>query len=60
MAIPQWWIRTCQECGHKQAATPPATGKPLTTAYTEAKCRKCHSIGLDYGTFPSTAQEDES
>ena len=43
------WIRTCQECGHKQKALRPSQGKELPTAYQDAKCRVCKSSGLDYG-----------
>ena len=41
------WIRTCQECGHKQEDVDPKNNP--TPAYLERKCKKCKSIGLDYG-----------
>jgi hypothetical protein len=42
------WIRTCQECGHKQPDTQPKG--EMTDAYRERKCKKCKSPGaLDYG-----------
>lgn len=41
------WIRTCQECGHKQEAVKPK-GEP-SEAYRNAKCKRCKSMGLDYG-----------
>lgn len=44
------WIRTCDECGHKQQAHKPEYGKPLKPSYENSKCRKCHSIALDYGS----------
>ena len=47
---PGRWYRTCQECGHQQAAKQPPAGKELTDSYRNAKCRKCHSEALDYGT----------
>lgn len=52
------WIRTCQECGHKQTAKPPDPNKELTDSYRNSKCRKCKSEGLDYGT--SNYSEDYS
>ena len=41
------WIRTCQECGNKQAAKPPAEYR--NDSWRDLKCRKCHSTALDYG-----------
>lgn len=41
------WIRTCQECFHKQKAKPPAEYKGDT--WTEVQCKKCKSRALDYG-----------
>lgn len=47
------WTRTCQECGNKQASKlPPHTARG-TQAYFNAKCKKCKSESLDYGTYPS-------
>lgn len=43
------WIRTCQECGHKQETTNPGNHPPKN--YTEQKCRKCKSISLDWGKW---------
>lgn len=48
------WIRTCQECGHKQKANRPSQDKELSLAYTEAKCKKCKSEALDYGKWEET------
>jgi hypothetical protein len=45
------WIRTCQECGHKQPDHPIATGKETTQTYNERKCHKCKSPSLDRGSF---------
>ncbi len=45
------WIRTCQECGHKQPATPPNKDKELSLAYENAKCKACKSEALDYGRW---------
>ena len=42
------WIRTCQECFHKQQDTEPKG--EITNAYRNRKCRKCKSEALDYGT----------
>lgn len=52
------WTRTCQECGHKQKDKEPDHNKELTVAYTERKCKKCGSIGLDYGTYPTDVEQD--
>lgn len=46
--VPGDWIRTCQECGHKQKAVKPGD-KELTDAYCDAKCKKCKSAALNYG-----------
>jgi len=43
------WIRTCQECGHKQTAKQPAYGEPISDSYANSKCRRCKSEALDYG-----------
>ena len=48
---PQAWpfVRTCQDCNHKQIMRDPSTLKG--DAWREAKCRKCGSQGsLDYGS----------
>ena len=45
------WCRTCTECGHVQMAREPDHSKELTRSYRDAKCRKCHSSALDYGTM---------
>ena len=41
------FVRTCQECGHKQEMKPPAEQK--SDGWMNAKCRKCKSESLDYG-----------
>lgn len=42
-------VRTCQECGHTQVSTDPATQK--SDAWRDTKCRKCKSEGsMDYGS----------
>jgi hypothetical protein len=43
------FIRTCQECGHKQTDTEPEFGK-VTDKWLEKKCKKCKSEALDYGS----------
>lgn len=43
------WIRTCQECGHKQPDTRPPQDRELTDAYRNRKCKRCKSEALDYG-----------
>lgn len=47
MSEQHYWVRKCQECGHKQAAKEPSL--PLTESYRNSKCRKCKSEALDYG-----------
>jgi hypothetical protein len=49
------WIRTCQECGHKQPAKPPAEYKG--DSWRDLKCRKCRSEALDYGSEPNTNKD---
>lgn len=51
------WIRTCQECGHKQKAAKPSQDRELSDAYRNAKCRKCGSEALDYGKEQSDNHE---
>lgn len=54
------WIRTCQECGHKQPAKPPAEYKDQKAeAWREVKCARCKSVSLDYGKDNTPTQEDE-
>lgn len=43
------FVRTCQECGHKQTAREPKG--PMTTAYLASTCRECKSEALDYGSW---------
>lgn len=45
------YLRTCQECGHKQQARDPASYKGET--WRDVKCRKCKSSALDYGSLQS-------
>lgn len=45
---PTYYVRTCQECGHKQAMKDPALQQ--TDNWREAKCRACKSESLDYGS----------
>ena len=49
------FVRTCQECGHKQESKHPNTYKNET--WRELKCKKCKSISMDYGTY--VIEEDE-
>jgi hypothetical protein len=52
--VPHWnadaWVRTCQECGHKQQDAEPQVPGEMTSAYRDRKCKKCKSEALDYGT----------
>lgn len=45
------WIRTCQECGHVQEAQRPNRSMELPTSYTDARCKLCKSMALDYGKW---------
>lgn len=42
------WIRTCQECGNKQAASKPRADD-LKESWRNLKCKRCKSEALDYG-----------
>lgn len=42
------YIRTCQECGHKQESKPPRVYKG--DSWKDLKCRKCKSPALDFGS----------
>lgn len=44
------WIRTCQECGRITTRFTKPWGQ-MTDSYANAKCRKCKSEALDYGTY---------
>jgi hypothetical protein len=49
MANTYWqFIRTCQECGHKQTDTKPIGG--VSDKWLAKKCKKCKSEALDYGS----------
>jgi DNA-directed RNA polymerase subunit RPC12/RpoP len=62
-----FWVRQCQECGHRQSMKSPAG--QATDNWRNAKCRKCGSEALDYGSggwsraadgkFVQTAAEGE-
>lgn len=43
-------VRTCQECGHAQIMKDPALIKDEAEKWREAKCRKCRSEALDFGS----------
>jgi len=45
------FIRTCQECGHRQEDNEPDKNKPLSFAFENRKCKKCKSEALDWGSF---------
>jgi hypothetical protein len=51
------WTRTCQECGHQQVSKLPPSNARSLEAYFNAKCRKCKSESLDYGTYPSPDED---
>lgn len=41
------WGRTCQECFNIQEDNEPFG--PISTGYSDRKCKKCKSSALDYG-----------
>jgi hypothetical protein len=43
------YTRKCQECGHRQESKPCV--EYSSDAWTQTKCKKCHSESLDYGSF---------
>ncbi len=51
------WIRTCQECGHKQESKSPLDYK--SNSWTETKCKKCKSAALDYGSEDFKEEYDD-
>lgn len=51
MAKVQSYIRTCQECGHKQPDVNPTNlDHSSFSRYQERICKNCKSISLDYGS----------
>jgi len=55
------FIRTCQECGHKQEDEMPRVvwSKKQYEAFTDRKCKACGSIGLDYGSLKEDDHDKE-
>jgi hypothetical protein len=51
------WIRTCQECDHKQVAKHPADYKG--DVWRDVKCKKCKSEALDYGKWNMPDDEEQ-
>jgi hypothetical protein len=54
---PRYWIRTCQECGHKQVSKP--IEKYKNDSWRDKKCNMCGSEALDYGSWEKTEDEKE-
>ena len=50
------FYRTCQECSHEQNSKAP--WEYPDDRWADIKCRKCHSMSLDYGKFPSLENDD--
>lgn len=50
------WLRKCQECGHTQAMKSPEGQK--TEGWREAKCRRCGSEALDFGSLNEYQEEE--
>lgn len=42
------FVRTCQECGHKQKSKPSYLYK--TDSWQDTPCRKCGITALDFGS----------
>lgn len=53
------WIRTCQECGHRQKSNPPSLDRELPASYQDALCHKCRSPALDYGKWDDPQEDVE-
>lgn len=52
------WIRTCQECGYQQIAKPPETYVDKGhERWRELKCKRCKSMGLDYGRLREEGEQ---
>jgi len=49
------FIRTCQECGHKQEDVEPFK---VNDSYRNRKCKACKSEALDFGSY-KTEEGDE-
>jgi len=52
------YTRECQECGHRQESKPPIEYKG--DSWQDKPCKKCGSIGLDYGSFGWNRNADGS
>jgi hypothetical protein len=50
-------VRTCQYCGHAQVMKDPAILKG--EAWRDAKCRRCKSEAMDYGSTNNRRSEDD-
>lgn len=50
--------RTCQECGHEQKDKEPPVGVNPTIAYLNRKCKKCGSMGLDFGSYSDPDEKE--
>ncbi len=50
------WVRTCQECGHRQAMKKPDTTQG--EAWRDVKCKKCKSHAMDYGQLNTPVAEE--
>jgi hypothetical protein len=49
-------VRTCQECGHTQVMKDPSEQK--SENWREAKCRRCKSESLDFGTINAIVEDE--
>lgn len=52
------WIRTCQECMHKQQDYPPPSKQSEYDKWAEHKCKACLSRSLNYGKDNSNSSID--
>lgn len=53
------WTRVCQECRNEQTDKQPPRNAEPTTAYMNRKCKKCKSMGLDYGSEKSFSHQSD-
>ncbi len=55
--VTRLWKRTCQECGYVSHYKSPRDYK--SEVWRDTKCKRCHSMGLDYGSEDNRGKEPE-
>lgn len=53
------YVRTCQECGHKQVAKDPMSYATGSENWRNLVCKHCKSNSLDYGSDGYTLVDGE-